>query len=219
MTSARRVGRTMGLLLLVQAASSPPIYAWALPPVTSPEFLTAAAPHATTIRIALLVSLIVSAMTLIVALIALPIVRRRSERLAIAYVAVSVLGIATMAAETLAFRNLLALSLEYAKPTAPHELLQSLGAVAHSTALMTHFTNLMVGHTLLFVLYLVLFRLALVPRVISVAGMIAGVIGFADVAQPLVGGHFSFNLVLPAGVCLLALIVWLLAKGLAEPPS
>jgi hypothetical protein len=42
---------------------------------------------------------------------------------------------------------------------------------------------------------------------------------FADVTQPLVGGHFSFNLVLPAGLCLLALIVWLLAKGLAEPPS
>jgi hypothetical protein len=84
---------------------------------------------------------------------------------------------------------------------------------------MTHFTNLMVGHTLLFLLYLALFRAAVVPRVIPVAGMIAGIVGFADVAQPLVGRHFSFYLVLPAGVCLLALIVWLLAKGLADQPS
>jgi len=216
MTSPKRTGRTIGLILLIQAATTAVIYSKLLPPVTSSTFLTSAAPHATSIRVALLLSLAVSSMTLVVALIALPIFRGGSERLAIAYVALSVFGMATTAAETLGFRNLLAFSLEYAKPTAPHELLQSIGAAAHSTALLTHFTNLISGHAVMATLYLTLFRLSLVPRLLTIAGMIASIIGVVDVAQPLIGGRFSFLYVYPAGVCLLALVLWLLLKGFNE---
>jgi hypothetical protein len=161
-------------------------------------------------------SLAVSSLTLLVALIALPIFRNRGERLPIAYVALSVFGMATTAAETLGFRNLLALSVEYAKPTAPRELLQSIGAAAYSTALLTHFTNLISGHALMLTLYLTLFRLSLVPRMLTIAGMMASIIGIIDVAQPLLGGRFSFLYVYPAGVCLLALVIWLLAKGFRQ---
>ncbi len=219
MSSATRVGRTMGLLLLVQASTTPPIYFSMLPPVTARTFLTTAAPHSTTIRLALLLSLALSSTTLMVALTAFPVVRRRGERLAIAYVALSVVGLATMVAETLAFRNLLALSLEYARPAAPHDVLESIGAAAYSAALSAHFTNLLVGHTLMLLLYFTLGRLALVPRALAAAGVAASVIGAADVAQPLLGAHFSFLYVLPAGVCLLALIGWLLARGLVDHPQ
>src|SRR4029453_4103058 len=110
---------------------------------------------------------------------------------AIAYVALSVFGMATMAAETLGFRNLLALSIEYARPTPPHELLQSIGPAPSSTALLTHFTNLISGHALMLTLNLTLFRLSLVPRGLTIAGMMASIIGIVDVAQPLLGGRFS----------------------------
>jgi len=216
MQSPIRIGRIIGLILLIQATTTGVIYSKLLPPVTSSTFLTTAAPHAASIRTALLLSLAVSSMTFVVALVALPIFRAGGERLAIAYVALSVFGMATTAAETLGFRNLLALSLEYAKPTAPHELLQSIGIAAHSTALLTHFTNLISGHALMLALYLTLFRLSLVPRLLSIAGMIASVIGIIDVVQPLVGARFSFLYVYPAGVCLLALVLWLLVKGFNE---
>ena len=219
MPSAKRLGRTIGLALLVQGVLTPPVYAALLPPVTAPTFLATAAAHATSIRAALVLSLILSTITLGVALAVLPIARQHSERLAIGYVAVTALGMATMAAETIAFRNLLALSLEYAKPAAPRELLQSIGAVAYSTAIQTHFTNLLTGHGSLLLLYVILFRLALVPRVLAIAGVIAGVIGIADVAQPLLGSHFSFFWVLPAGLCLFALIARLVVKGLDDRPS
>jgi hypothetical protein len=213
MASAKVVGRLIGLTLLVQAGLTPVIYARLLPPVTGRTFLTTAATHAPSIRFALLLSFLLSVVTLGVALAVLPIVRSRSERLAIAYVGIAVLGMATMAAEGIAFRNVLALSLEFASPSAPHEVLRSVAAAAYSTALMTHFTNLLVSHGAALVLYLALFRLAVVPRALAACGIAAHVIGAVDVAQPLLGGEFSFVWVIPAGVCLLALIGWLLTRG------
>jgi hypothetical protein len=217
MPSVNRAGRILGGILLVEAVATSQVYARLLPPVTAPTFLTTAAPHATAIRIALLLSIGLSTTTFLGSLMMLPIVRPRSERLAIAYVALSVIGMATMAAESIGFRNLLALSLEYAKPGAPIALLQTMGAVARSTALSTHFTNLLVGHATMLVLYLTVLRLSLVPRGIPIAGLVASLIGIPAVSLPLLGGQFSFLYVVPAGVAMLTLIVWLLAKGFAGP--
>lgn len=218
MTSAKGVGRAIGLALLVQVLVAPPLYFAVLRPVTGRDFLTNAAENAPTIKIALLSLFVLSAMTLAAALAAFPIVRRYSERMAFAYVALGVLGLATMAAETVASRQMLALSIEYAKAGAAPEL-QTLGALARSNWISAHFTNLVVGHASLLMLFAILYRFNLVPRVLAAVGIAASILSTTVVASTLAGTPLPFNLVLPVGVVNIVLIVWLLIKGLADRGS
>jgi hypothetical protein len=216
MTSPQRVGRTMGAALLLQVLLAPPLYFRVLPPVTGREFLANAAAHAAEIRIALVLLFVLSLATLIAALAALPIVRRYSERMAFAYVGLGVLGLATLAAETVASRHMLALSLEYAKPGAAQDVLRTLGGLARASWVDAHFTNLVVGHATAFLLYTILVRFRLVPRVLAAAGMAASLLSTTVVASTLVGMPLPFGLVMPMGVVQLLLIVWLLVKGLDD---
>lgn len=214
MRSPKEVGRVMGLALLVQVLLAPPVYFVWMRPVTAPGFLADAAGSALQIRISLLLSFVLGAMTFAIALAALPFVRRHSERLAFAYLALSVLALSTLAMETLATRNLLMLSEEYAKAGAPTDLLRSLAGMARTTWLGVHCTNLVVAHGTVFVLYLILFRFAFVPRALAGFGMAASMLSTAVVAMPLLGYGFSFRLIMPTALSALALIFWLLIRGL-----
>jgi hypothetical protein len=212
----------MGLALLVQVLLAPPVYFVWLRPVTAPDFLANAAGSAFQIRAALLLAFVPGVMTLGIAIAALPVFRRHSERFAFAYLALSTVGLATLAMETLATRNLLLLSQEYANAGAAAELLQTLGHMARSTWISVHCTNLVVAHGTVFVLYLILFRHALVPRALAGFGMAASLLSTTVVAMPLLGYGFSFRLIMPTALSALVLIVWLLARGLSEgkhPPG
>ena len=216
MTSPKRVGRTIGAALLLQVVLAPPLYFRVLPPVTGRDFLTSAAEHAPEIRIALVALFALSAATLVAAIAALPIIRQYSERMAFAYLGLGVLGLATLAAETVASRHMLALSLEYAKAGAPQDVLRTLGGLARASWIDAHFTNLVVGHGTAFVLYTILLRFGLVPRVLAAAGLAASLLSTTVVASTLVGTPLPFRLVMPMGVVQLLLILWLLIKGLDD---
>jgi len=216
MKTPKEVGRVMGLALLVQVLLAPPVYFVWMRPVTAASFLANAAGSASQIRAALLLAFALGAMTLTIAIAALPIFRRHSERLAFAYLALSTVSLATLAMETLATRNLLLLSEEYAKAGAPRELLQMLGGMARTTWLSVHCTNLVVAHSTVFVLNLILLRFALVPRALAGFGVAASLLSTSAVAMPLLGYGFSFRLIMPTALSALALIIWLLAKGLSE---
>ena len=88
--------------------------------------------------------------------------------------------------------------------------------MARSTWIGAHHTNLMVAHVTIFVLFVILFRFTLVPRALAALGMAASLLSTTAVTMPLLGYRLVFLLILPLGLTNLALILWLIVRGLEE---
>src|SRR5690349_19541620 len=138
---SKNAGRVIGLAFLVQVVLSPPVYFRWMRPATATDFLANAAAHADTVRLGMLLTFALGAMTIVASLVAFPIIKRGSERLALLYVGMAFAGFATLMADTVGLRNLLALSIEFAKPGAPTELLQTLATVGRTNWISAHYTN------------------------------------------------------------------------------
>ncbi len=216
MSSAKRVGRVVGLALLVQVILAIPVYFLWLRPATGPDFLAYAAGSALQIRAALLISFVCGAMTFTAAVVAMPLFRRYSERMAFAFLALSIVGLTTLAMESLGIRNMLSLSLEVAAAGTAGEMLQTLGRMARLAWVGAHLTNVMVAHGTVLLLYVILFRFALVPRGVAAVGMATSLMSTTVMVLPLLGYPFLGMLVLPAALTNLALTVWLIARGFEE---
>ena len=217
MDSAKNAGRTIALALLVQVALSPFVYFQWMRPATSRDFLANAAANADAVRIGMLLTFVLAAMTILSSLAAFPVIRKHSERLAIAYVGFAFAGFATLMADTVALRNLLALSIEFAKPGAPTELLQSLGTIGRANWIGAHYTNLTISHGTVFLFFAILYRFALVPRLLAALGLAASALSTTTVASVLLARPIPFSRgIMPMAVMTLVLIVWLLFRGLAD---
>ena len=216
MQSAKRAGRAVGLALLIPMLLSPPLYAVWLEPLSDPGFLTTLSDRAMQIRLALLLLLAFGSMTLTVAILALPVFRRYSERMALTFLAMSLLVLVTIVMESLAIRDMLALSLDHARSGTPTELMETLAGLARSRRISAHFTNLVCAHATMLLLHLILYRFMLVPRTLAAAGIATAVVSTAAVTMPLLGYGLVFLLIAPMGLTSLALGVWLLVRGFAE---
>jgi hypothetical protein len=216
MTSAKRLGRVIGLILVVQMTVAPLVYFRWMTPVTGRTFLETAAGSALQVKVALLLTFLLGVLTFASAIVLMPVIRRGSERMAALFVAMSVVGVATLAFESLAIRNMLNLSEAYARTGAESGVLQTLSGLARSAWVSAHFTNLMVAHGTMFVLYVILFRFRLVPRLITGPGMAGAILSTSAVTATLLGVRFSFLTILPVALCQLALVFWLLARGFEE---
>ena len=218
MNSAKSIGRVVGILFLAQALLAMPVYTqWGMMgSVTAPDFLANAAGDATQIRVAVLLTFVLTALTLAAALTAWPVLRRHSERMALLFLSLSVVGLATRAIEAAVTRDMVSVSLLYTKPGASKEFFEPLGALARSTWFSTHFINLALGHVKAFVFFVIVFRFALVPRALAGAGMAATLLSTTAATMPLLGYSFSYALVGPAGLMQLVLSLWLSVRGFAE---
>lgn len=220
MDSARNAGRAIALAMLVQVVLSPLVYFRWMRPATSRDFLANAAASADTVRFGMLLTFVLGAMTIVAALAAFPIIRKHSERLALAYAGMALIGFATLMADTVGLRNLLALSIEFARPGAPTELLQTLATVGRVNWISAHYTNLTIAHATVFLFFFILFRFALVPRVIAALGLVASAVSTTTVASTLVGYPIPFSRgIMPMALMTLVLIAWLLFRGLADGRS
>jgi hypothetical protein len=216
--SARMTGRVMGTLFLAQVVFAPLVYFRLLPPGTRATFLETAAPHAAQVRLAVMLAALFGVLTVAIGLSAWPVFRRHSERFALTYVAAGLACFALLAMENLLLRQMLALSVQYATGQG-REALVAIGPVLRESWRQAHYTTLVFAHGTGFLLYLILFRFSLVPRIIAGAGMAAALFSVFNVALPLMGGTFRFAMMLPIAVVQLALIGWLLARGLREPAA
>ena len=217
MRTAKSVGRIVGILLLAQIVVAFLAQFVLLARVSAPPgFLANAAGSPLQVRVSVLLWLVASALTLAVAIAALPVFRQYSERMALLYLALSVLGLSTSAFDNVAVLNMLSLSQEFAKAGAEHELFQALGATARSARLAAHYVNLVVGGITTFVLVSILFRSALVPRALAAFGLATFPVQVIGVALPLLGYRHQAVTLIPAALSLFALVLWLIAKGFEE---
>ncbi|MGQ0385258.1 MAG: DUF4386 family protein [Gammaproteobacteria bacterium] len=185
-----------------------------------PGFLVSAAPHAFNVALSAVLIMALGAVAAGLAVAAWPVVRPRSERLALS---LAVLGTAAMAlatVESAGLMSLLSLSQAYTATAAPDETLyQALRGVVAAHRNWAHYTHLIVDGALLLALYATLFRLALVPRAIAGLGAAASLLQMTTIGMTLFGRPVVFGLLLPLAAAHLLLIGWLLFKGFREGPE
>lgn len=219
-TDLKQIGRIIGILLLAQALLAIPVYTqWGMMgSVTARDFLTGAAANATQIRAALVLTLVLSGITLAVALVAMPVFRRASERMFWLYFGLAVSGLATGAVESVVVREMLAMSLNYPQPGMA-AIYDALAPAVRSEWSAAHFFNLAMGHLKALVLFLILYRFRFVPRLVAGAGVIATLVSTTGITASLVAVNFSYLMVAPAGLVQMAMTLWLIWKGFSEPAA
>jgi Domain of unknown function (DUF4386) len=187
--SARSVGRTIGLLLIVQLVGLILPFVLVLP-LTTVGFLDTAAAHGSEIRAAVLLLFANGLLTIGIAVAAFPVIRDHSLIMALWLLALSVIWFSMQAVDNAHIMSLLSLSQRNAEGGAANaELFGALGTLARSSRRWAHYTELLVIEAWFFLFYGLLFRLSLVPRVLAGSGLQRAVDGRLTRAEPAsVGG-------------------------------
>lgn len=223
MTSAKRVGRIIGMLLLVQLATGLVVpYVMLSPLTTLPAgFLETAAGMSTQVRLNVLLLFVGGAVSVGISVAAWPAVRERSYRLGLWLLALAVVNFTLQIVENGHWLSMLSVSQAYAEAGAADTgLFQSLGIVVRSAWKWAHYSHILVVVGWLFTLYCLLFRCTMVPRALAVIGMGASVLQFTGITLPAFAGYrmpFPELFGMPLGLANLVLAVWLMAKGFKEP--
>jgi len=183
MESPKSVGRITGILLLVHLAGGLMLpYILMQPALASPGFLENAAAHSVRIRTAVLLLFMGGAITVAVALTALPVFRRHGDRLAVLLVVLSAVNLALHAVENGTLLSMLSLSQAYAeRGGADAALFHGLGTVVGSARRWAHFTHLLVVGSWIFTFFTVMWRSRLVPRPLAGLGILATVLQLTGV--------------------------------------
>jgi Domain of unknown function (DUF4386) len=219
MTTARRAGRTAGVLIIVQGICGF-IYNFVLlePATAPPGFLVNASAHALQLGIAVLLGLVTGALAAAIAIAVLPTLRKYSEALALWFLALAIASLSLAVVENGTVMSLLSLSQAYAATNgADPATFAGLRGVVAASRNWAHYTHLIVGGAALLVFYITLYRFALIPRVLAACGIAAFVLQLTTVSMPFLGGRVMLPLLAPVGIAHLALAIWLIVKGFADP--
>ena len=219
MNELRFASRWLAILLLTQLAVAPIANFKLVGPAFQGAggFLVNAAPHATALASAALLSFALAVVSAGIAVVLWPVLRPVSERLALGLAVLGAAGIALSGLEVTAMLSMLSLSQAYVAAGAPDEALyQGLRGVVGAQRNWAHLVQLLASGALLLAMYAALFRLRLVPRWLSGFGMLAAVSQMIAVTKPLFGGWVVFPMLAPLGISNLLLIGWLLWKPNVE---
>jgi hypothetical protein len=217
----QRAGRIVGLLFIAEMVGSFLVnFRLEAPLFGDPGFLINAAPNALQIGLSALVGIAISALSMAVAISLFPILRPRSEALALWLIALSSAVLAVAVVEHASVMSMVSLSKSYAA-AAPdaRDQFQMLRVVVSSARNWVHFIARALDGVVLFVIYLALFRLRLVPRPLAALGLTAAVLQVTGVTMPLFGREVVFPLLAPMGLAQMALSAWLIVKGFARTPA
>jgi hypothetical protein len=215
MEAARRAGRIIGILILIQMVGGVMVnFALEAPLFGAPGFLVNAASHSRQVALGALLGLVTEALWVGIAITVLPAFYQRTRTLALWLAALAVVVLAVAVVESASVMSMVSVSEAYAKASAAErEQLQTVRVVVSSARNWTHFLARICDGVVIFVFYAVLYRLALVPRAIAGFGLLAAALMVTGVGMPLFGHGVVFPLLAPLGLSQLILAVWLVAKG------
>lgn len=221
MASPIKTGRIIGALLLLQVVAGILLnFVFTAPLFGEPGFLINAAPHADRIAQSALMGIAMGLVSLAIASLLYPLFRPFSQPLALFYFALATAGFALTVAENISVMSMLSLSKAYAETGGAQEALyQGLRIVVKETRNWTHYLSLVVSGAMLFAFYAAVFRFRMVPRALAVFGLLASLSQIVAVSMPLFGHAVDFRLIMPLGLCEIALALWLIAKGFRAAPQ
>jgi hypothetical protein len=216
MTSAKRAGQGVGMLLVVQLVTGLILPYVLLQPVQA-NFLDAAAGKAGLVRLCVLMLFVGAAVPVGMAVATWPHVRARSQGLGMWLLGLAVMNFTLQLLENTHWLSMLTVSQAYAAATpADAALFQPLAIVVRAAWKWTHYSHILVAVGWLFVLYWVLLRCAMVPRVLAILGIVTCLSQFIGITLPAFGGYsmpMQTLFGMPLGVATLMLALWLMAKG------
>jgi len=186
MTDAKTVGRTVGLLVLLQGIGAALVnFVLFAPVIAPPGFLVNAAPHALRVGATALLGILAGAVATAIAITVLPLFKKYSERMALWLLALAIAAFALAVVENGTLMSLLSLSQAYAASNgADPASFEGLRGVVAASRNWAHFTHLVVGGSTFLVLYATTFRFALIPRALAALGNAAFVLQMATVSLP-----------------------------------
>lgn len=223
MTSARQIGRIIGLLFLVHLATGLIVPYVLLQPLTKPpaDFLDTAAGMSSLVRLNVLLLFVGGAISVGISIAVWPVVRERSYRLGLWLLALALVNFTLQIVENSHWLSMLSVSQAYAEASAAEAgLFRSLGIVVRSAWKWAHYSHILVVVVWIFTLYCLAFRCALVPRALAAIGMVTSVLQVTGITLPVFAGYrmpFPEVFGMPLGLSNLVLSVWLMAKGFKEP--
>jgi hypothetical protein len=223
MTSTRRIGRMIGMSLLVHLAIGLIVPYVLLQPLTKPpaDFLDTAARMSAQVRLNVFLLFMGGAISVVISIAAWPVVREHSYRLGLWLLALALVNFTLQIVENSHWLSMLSVSQAYAEASAAEAgLFRSLGIVVRSAWKWAHYSHILVVVGWIFTLYCLVFRCALVPRALAAIGMVTSVLQVTGITLPVFAGYrmpFPELFGMPLGLSNLVLSVWLLAKGFKEP--
>ena len=221
MGTARRAGRIIGVLMIVQMVGGGMVnFTLEAPLFGAPGFLVNAASHSQQLGLAVIFGLVTEALWVGIAITAFPIFSRRTQTMALWFIALAVVILAVAVVENAAVMSMVSLSEAYTKASAAErEQIQIIKIVVASARNWAHYMARIFDGGAIFVFYVVLYRFALVPRALAGFGLIAVMLMVTAVAMPLFGHDVVFPMLAPLGLSQLILAVWLITKGFRGQPS
>jgi len=219
-SSEKRVGRTVGVLLLLHLAAGLMIPFMMLHSLVSPPgFLASAAAIPNQVRSAVCLLFIGSALAIAIASAAWSVFRKYSSAMALWLLALAIASFTLQAVDNAHLLSMLSLSQQYSEAgSAKMELFQNLALVVGAGRKWSHYSFLLVIGSWIFLLYSLLYRFRLVPHWLALFGLL-GALG--QIAGVTLRGLWGFppetRLAMPLAPAYICLAVWLIVKGFAEP--
>jgi hypothetical protein len=221
MEAARRAGRIIGVLIIIQMVGGGLVnFTLEAPLFGAPGFLVNAALHSKQLGLGVFLGLVTEALWVGIAITAFPIFARHTLTMALWFVALAVVVLAVAVVENAAVMSMVSLSEAYTKTSvAEREQIQIVKIVVTSARNWAHYLARIFDGGTIFVFYVVLFRFALVPRALASLGLIAVPLMVTTLAMPFLGHDVVFPMLAPLGLSQLILAVWLITKGFRDQPS
>jgi hypothetical protein len=219
--SAFSIGRTVGILLLLQLTAALTLPFILSKPITlgSPAFLSAVTEHSFQIRSAVLLSFVGSGLTIYLGITAFQVFRLYSLSGALLFLVVCAISATLDVVQAATIMSMLSISKQFIITGDPDvELYKVVGGVVASARRSAHFTQLLAIGVWLFVFYLSLFRFKLVPLALAGLGLLGVVLQFSGVTLMMFLGYRSIGeLAMPLLPIQILVAVWLIIKGFNDP--
>lgn len=214
MTPAKRVGRIIGVLLLLQ------LVGFILPfvllhPLMSADYFTNAASHSFQIKAAVLLFFANGALTIGISILAWPVFRHYSEPMAMWLIVLSLIMFVLQAVDNVHIMSMLSLSQQYVDAGGvSSELYTALATVVRMARRWAHYPELFAIDFWIMLFGAILLRFRLVPRALAVFGLLTVTLHFFAVPLPgFLGYGINTTLGVPMAFGLLANAVWLMVRG------
>jgi len=218
MKSAKRIGRTVGILLLLHLITGLMTPYILLQQLSKP--LTFAAINSVNgfqIRLAIMMLFVGGALTIVIAITGMPVFRKYSYAMALWLFGLAIANFALQGGEIAGYMSMFTFSQNYASATAADLGVYDLvGATVRSAWKWIHYTHLLVMVSWMFSLGLMFWKSALVPRIFAALLLLTTVMQITGISLPQFLAYRSPNLMLmgvPLAFAYLGLSVWLMIKG------
>ena len=222
MKSAKRSGRTLGVLLLVHLITGLMVPYMLLQQLSRPRTLAETSlANPFQVRLAVMMLFVGGALTLVIAITGMPVFRESSRAMALWLFGLAIVNFALQGGEIAGYMSVFTFSQNYVNANAADlSVYELVGVTVRSAWKWIHYTHLLIMVGWIFSLGLMLWKSAVVPRILAALLLITSLMQITGITLPQFLAYPSPNLMLmgvPLAFAYLGLSVWLMIKGFRTP--